>query len=532
MTRLRSARRAADTTNAFAVRAPFRNPRLFTQFPLLSQDGFRNLAKDCGIEVPRSLLRWYLEQGFLKPIRRDRGALRFTRWQLWTLWELESVRTHAIRVTDYAPLEQQDRRSWREELEHGVLLTRGAWFRQWLELVVLLQNGFGPAARGSRGGEIRRMADDEAREQRYLHGTYARRIAGAKPLAEVGLSRKAALELRQMTGVRIDHLDPVAAWYPLLRAANESERQKLRGDARLAQELYVADRIIEFYLERLTARTQPDPSYLHANPRVDWVRRVYGRSKDYTDPRFLDLMLTEFGLNTAPRGVVFAEGKTEVAMVEAVARDLFGLPLSRLGIEVRDLLGIGNVGRAIDLMRYLTEARVSGTVRSGGARYLHLERPLTFVYLVADREGPLAGSWRGQKPKLIRELRRLLGTQFVMLFNPDFERANFNARELALTLTRSLGRTIAAQDVAVWHKQRGRQKQELNVWLQEQYGRSVRKPELVPLYVRLARKDPLRSDGLTFRRPILSFVDRILRIRMRQVRVRRARLGRYLTSVP
>jgi len=482
-------------TDAFAVRAPFRNPRLFTQFPLLSENEYCELAKTCGLEVPNSLLRWYLEHGFLKPIRRERGAPRFARWQLWTLWELENVRAQAVRVWDHRPVDQQDRRSWREQLEQSAILTRGPWFQQWLELVILLQNGFGPEARGNRGSEIRRVPDDEAREQRYLRGTYARRIAGAKPLAEVGLSRKAALELRRTAGMRIDRLDPVAAWYPLLRAARESERQKLRGDARLAQELYVADRIIELYFERLTGRTQPDPSYLHASPRVDWLRHVYGRSKDYRDPRFLDLMLTEFGLSTAPRGVVFAEGKTEVEMVEAVARDLFGFPLARLGIEVRDLLGIGNVGRAIDLMRYLREPRVSGTVRTGGARYLHLERPITFVYLVADREGPLGGPWRGQKPKLVRDLRRLLGTQFVMLFSPDFERANFSTRELALSLTRALGRTIAARDLAVWHKQRGQQKQELNAWLKERYGRSVRKPELVPLYVRLARRDPLRSTA-------------------------------------
>jgi len=528
----RRAEPATPLPDALAVRAPFRNPRLFTQFPLLSENGFCELAKDCGLEVPRSLLRWYLEHGFLGPIRRERSAPQFARWQLWNLWELERVRTQAVRVWDHRPVEEQDRRSWCEQLEHSVILTRGRWFQQWLELVILLQNGFGPEARGSRGSEIRRVADDEVREQRYLRGTYARRIAGAKPLAAVGLTRKAALEIRQTAGMRIDHLDPVASWYPLLRAAKESERQKLRGEARLAQELYVADRIIELYLERLTGRTQPDPGSLHTNPRVDWVRRVYGRSKDYRDPRFLDLMLTEFGLSTAPRGVIFAEGKTEVEMVNAVARDLFGFPLTRLGIEVIDLLGIGNVGRAIDLMQYLSAPRVSGTVRTGGTRYLHLERPITFVYLVADREGPLGGPWRGQKPKLVRELRRLLGTQFVMLFTPDFERANFSTRELARTLTRALGRTIAVNDLTVWHKQRGPQKQELNAWLQQQYGRSVRKPELVPLYVRLARKNPLRSDGVTFRRPILAFVDRILRIRLHQVRVRRAGLRRYLTSVP
>jgi hypothetical protein len=521
----------AAGSDGFAVRARFRNPRLFTQFPLLSEDAFRDLAKDCGVDVPRSLLRWYVENGFLTPIRRERGAPRFTRWQLWTLWELESVRAQAVRVSDYASLERQDRRSWREQLEQSAILTRGHWFQQWLELVILLQNGFGPAARGSRGGAIRRVADDEIREQRYLRGTYARRVAGAKPLAEVGLSRKVALELRQTASMRIDRLDPVAAWYPILRAANESARQKLRGVARLAQELYVADRIIELYLERLTGRVQPDPAYAHASRGVDWVRRAYGRSKDYNDPRFLELMLTEFGLSTAQRGVVFAEGKTEVEMVKAVARDIFGFSLSRLGIDVRDLLGIGNVGRAIDLMRFLSEPRVSRTVRAGGKRYLHLERPLTFVYLVADREGPFAGPWRGQKPKLERELRRTLGSQFVMLFNPDFERANFSPRELALTLTRALGRPIAHQDVAAWRKQRGPQKQELNAWLEQHYGRRVRKPELVALYVRLARKDSIRDDA-TFRRPILAFVDRILKIRLRQVRVRRARLRRYITSMP
>src|SRR5207247_5929765 len=115
-----------------------------------------------------------------------------------------------------------------------------------------------------------------------------------------------------------------------------------RGTARRAQDVYGGCRIVDLYLEQLTGRVQPAPSYLHTNPRVDHVRRTYGRSKDYTDPRFLELQLTEFGLSTASRGVVFAEGATEVDMLEATARDLFGYELSRLGIEVRDLRGIGN----------------------------------------------------------------------------------------------------------------------------------------------------------------------------------------------
>jgi hypothetical protein len=516
------------------VRAPFRNPRLFIEVPLLTAEALRELAEACELEVPRTLLRWYVERGYLLPIRLDHGDPRFARWQLWTVYELERARARTLYVSDYAPLEKQDGRSWRDQLEHTVprLWSRSAVFRTWLELVILLQNRFAPAARGNRGMEVGRFPSADTPEGRYVRGTYARRIFGTKPLAEVGLSRRAALELRRSAGTVIQRLDPVSDWYPLLRSADRSKREALRGMARLAQELYVADRIVELYLERLTGRVQPDPSYLHASPHVDYARKAYGRSKDYTDPRFLELQLTEFGLSTTSRAVVFAEGATEVAMVQATARDPFGYDLQRLGVEVRDLLGIGNVGRAVDLMRYLGEHRVSGKVRMGGKVYSYLERPLAFVYLIADREGPFSGPWRGQRSVLVREVRRVLRPQFIMLFNPDFERANFNARELASALSRALRRPVPARAVAKWRAQRGRQKQELNAWLKDHYGRGISKPALVPFYARLARTNPYRRGSVRFRRPLLTFVDRILRIRLRQERVRDARLRAHVMGVP
>jgi hypothetical protein len=481
-------------------------------------------------------LRYYVRRGYLLPVRLDRGEPMFARWQLWTLYELERARAHTLYVSDYAPLDKQDGRSWREQLARETpVSSRSPLSTRWLELVILLQNHFAPAARGNRGMEVGRFPTADTREGRYLRGTYARRISGAKPLAEAGLTRRSALELRRHVGATIERLDPVSDWYPLMRSADRSKREELRGMARLAQELYVADRIVELYLERLTGRVQPDPSYLHANPRVDYVRKAYGRSKDYADPHFLELQLTEFGLGTTSRAVVFAEGATEVAMVKATARDLFGYDLRRLGIEVRDLVGIGNVGRALDLMRYIGEHRVSGRVRLGGKDgkiYTYLERPLTFVYLVADREGPFSGPWRGKKNELVREVRRLLRRQFLMLFNPDFERANFTARELASALSRALGRPVGARDLATWRAQRGRHKQELNTWLKIRYGRSISKPNLVPFYIRLARTNPYRLGGVRFRRPILTFVDRMLKIRLRQERVRDARLRKYVTGVP
>jgi len=184
------------------------------------------------------------------------------------------------------------------------------------------------------------------------------------------------------------------------------------------------------------------------------------------------------------------------------------------------------------LMRYLGEHHVSGKIRTGGKTYSYLERPPTFVYLIADREGPFVGPLRGRKNALVREVRRVLRQQFVMLFNPDFERANFTAHELASALSNELRRPIAVPDVAAWRRQRGSQKHELNAWLRHRYGRGVSKPALVPLYVRLARRNPYQRGGVQFRRPILRFVDRIIRIRLRQERVRDARLHRYITGVP
>jgi hypothetical protein len=155
----------------------------------------------------------------------------------------------------------------------------------------------GDPEHGQRTPTLGHEFDPSAVAGRSEHLPRIKRVSGKRPLREVEITRKQASELRRIVGMRIHSLDPLSEWYPILRFADLDKRERLKG-LRLAQELYVADRVLELYLERLTKRTQPDPAYLHANPRVDYVEKRCGRSKDYADPHFLEVILAEYGLNT------------------------------------------------------------------------------------------------------------------------------------------------------------------------------------------------------------------------------------------
>jgi hypothetical protein len=132
--------RTSRPAHGLAVRPPFRNPRLFLEVPLLNKSGLLELAERCGMKLPPTLLSWYMAEGFLLPVAVRRGRPLFARWQLWTLHELEEARYHSVHVFAHAPLEDQDNRSWRNQVaaEAPYFLSSGEYFQVWLELVILL----------------------------------------------------------------------------------------------------------------------------------------------------------------------------------------------------------------------------------------------------------------------------------------------------------------------------------------------------------------------------------------------------------
>jgi hypothetical protein len=501
---------STDTARAVpcAVGPAFQDPRLYVEEAVLPEGDLLALAKECGLDVPPNLLAWYTENGYFAPVieipildePETEPILGYSRWQLLPLFELERARSNALKIWPDRPAGEQDRQSWQWQLQavRPGLRTLSSDFRRWLELVVLLQNKYVGAGRGHRNWTVEIRSSIHIEHEEYLTGEYTARVAGEGPLQEVGLTLAQAVELRREFGLRSHWLDPLGELYRLIRFMPLDVRRKLTGTARLAQELYVADRILEQYLTDLTGQRQQDTEDLAGNPDDDWARRFYGRSKDYRDAEFLEVLLTQFGLHPAPAVVLFVEGESEGDLYPGVSR-LLGYGFGHFGIEVEVLGGVNNAPKVVEIVRYLSRPAPSGEGRL-------LRRPLVTPYVVVDREGPV------ERGRLIGDMTKSGLQGYLHVWHRDLERDNFNALELSTCLNETYGIDTTVAGVESWMATRV----PLDKWISRTLHKSIRKRDLIPALLRFIEADLGRGD---LGRPVVRLMIKIIRYASRNLPV-------------
>jgi hypothetical protein len=141
------------------------------------------------------------------------------------------------------------------------------------------------------------------------------------------------------------------------------------------------------------------------------------------------------------------------------------------------------------------------TIGSSRARWL-LRRPPTLTYLWIDRENS------AKKLKVVAAFKTARPVEFLKLWDPDLERANFTAAEIAAGVRPLVGKRVLTRDVAKWHSGVG----SLNAWVLTRYGVTISKQDLVPYYLRLCESDLRRARGQPPERPLLRLMLRCLRV--------------------
>lgn len=470
---------------AFAVRDELRDPRLYLLERALSVDRFLGLARECGLDVAVSLLEWYEDEDLFRPSLLVEGKRHYSRWQLLHLAYLEEIRALALRVVPGIAIEKQGLRPWRDivELNRSGLVSWAARFYRWLELVVSAQNACVEVARGHLNyAQVRRTLSGRVdAEDAYVDGEYRNRIRGGP--VNLGLSIEEAKDLRLAFGLAVRSGDPLDEWYRVMRFVPMRRRDELRGTARLKQELYVADRILQMWFRDLTGEDQPDTDELGGDPSYDWARQLFGRVKDYRDPLLREAVLTQFGLHPAPRAVLFLDGATEEDLVAGIVQ-LLGFSLPRLGVEVESLRGGQNTRAMLELIDRLARPTPAGD--QVGEHYI-LRRPVTHVWVVIDLE--TGGLAHGERLKLVRLLQDKQLRHTLVLSDPDLERENFEA-DLAACVAEVSGKPVDDEAVQRWVQRRGRSLE----LLLEELGVRIGKRDLVPAYLKRIEAD-IEANG-------------------------------------
>ncbi len=259
-------------------------------------------------------------------------------------------------------------------------------------------------------------------------------------LAASGLSVDQAERWHHDLAAQAQLTDPLDDFRILLRHASREHREKLRGKALQAHDLYDTAEKLRRYLEGYHDRVLLEEDDIRYGPsHSDAKERRYGvrRTSDFNRTAFRRIT-REYGLDPQARVTWFVEGETEEAFIRELARG-WGLDLENSGIYVQNLFGKDRID-ANKVLRDVLE---------------RLRREEVFAFVALDHDG--GGDH-------IRVLERLAEAGFLpagyRIWTPDFEAENFSVEELAtvanlLASQQGVNLTLTGADISCRMAERG-----------------------------------------------------------------------------
>ena len=293
--------------------------------------------------------------------------------------------------------------------------------------------------------------------------------------------------------------DPLWEWRNLLQFVNQTKRDKLRGDA-LRAELYrqCAEMLRSLYRDLYQTDLGPPEDALHGTPSLIPEPEV----RD--DPReHLQYVVNQYELNPQPKAVLFVEGESEVAFLEKIFSDAFGMHYGIAGIEVINLTGIGNVTGTKKEDRYNAIFRLAD---------YHFEHQ-TLVFIMLDNENRAK---KLEKDALSKRStfgsRRLAipnSPERIRVWDKNFELDNFDDEEIARALdsVADQGTSFAAEEIQEVRSDWPRAS--LSLLFKDRTERGLTKPKLADALADVTIGSPTRMDGTE--RPIVEFLLRVRR---------------------
>lgn len=230
------------------------------------------------------------------------------------------------------------------------LFNRLQEYNEFIRLLLLIQDRYLPLIRknfvGRGGVDFYEFLDNwlEWREKFDPHGV----------LRESGFTIEQIKEWRFRFAAQTHFIDPLSNWYILAHHISYSKREKLKGDALLAQDYYEIIDILGHFLTDLSGEKQLDADDLLDGRQGRWKKEWYGREVDYKNREVLQKVLTEYGINPQDKLLLIVEGPTEYEAIPIIAQAM-GINFDQLGIRMLPLGGAGETAkkRSKKLLEYL-----------------------------------------------------------------------------------------------------------------------------------------------------------------------------------
>ncbi|MHB0970953.1 MAG: hypothetical protein ACYC7A_19915 [Thermoanaerobaculia bacterium] len=251
---------------------------------------------------------------------------------------------------------------------------------------------------------------------------YVRAWNAAKVAGEIGVTAKDIADQQLDVAFLSKSADPLEHWYELVAFVALEKRERLKGKARFAQLGYTIEHMLRLFYRDLTGKDLRRPHERHEGVLVDETEERASLLKE------LEYLVNEYRLNPKPQLILVVEGDGEAAELPRIAHDLLGYDLAQLGIEVRNLRGIGNFTGSKKRDPYGALEKFIDD---------HHSRQ-TIVFCILDREGEAERT----KKKLVEArstfvpTRMLTCEEYVNLWNDSIEFDNFSDDEIASAMTR------------------------------------------------------------------------------------------------
>ncbi len=294
--------------------------------------------------------------------------------------------------------------------------------------------------------------------------------------------------------------DPLERWYELVSFVSPNKREQLKGAARFAQLGYGIEHMLRLFYQGVTGNELRRPRVRHAGVHVkETADRVSLLNE-------LEYVVNRYHLNPKPQLVLVVEGDGEAEQFPRLASELLGYDFAHLGIEIRNLRGIGNFTGSKNRDRY-------GALEKFIDDHHYRQ---TIVFCILDREG------RAERTKehLLDATsnfvpgRKLTCEDYINLWNDSVEFDNFSDGEIAAALTSvSEGRYTFTQDeVEIERKAKSKTGNPLNRLYAEKLSYGLSKVRLLEELVTAVIANAAEEHAKKSPRPIVLLLVRAIEL--------------------
>lgn len=311
-------------------------------------------------------------------------------------------------------------------------------------------------------------------------------------LSIIGLTIKEIAECWQNVSSQVAFFDPLDGWQDFVGFIKPNKKERLKGDALLAQTWRIMETILDLLCEEVSAKR-----LYRLDSTPEDKEAFYGKDVPKNDLKYIEFLANEYGVNPRPKLILVVEGHGEEDQIPRLAEELIPPSFPKLRIYPMNIKGVGEfkkIERLID----------------------HYHSLQTIVFVILDNENNAVTRKKSlcESPSIWSPQRTVTKEEYVYLWEKNVEFDNFSDEEIALGMTEICEKryVFSCEEIAICRQEHGR-KDPLCKLYKEKLNYGLNKRSLLKILFDYAIARPeIETNATKRRRPIVDVVLKIQRL--------------------